>query len=117
MRPARVLQNTSVDVLNIAMTCKCHGYVHFLIQDFQCAGNAFFAVCAQAVEERAAYHRAFCAQSPCFEDVLTAADAAVHPDFDVAADCADDVGQGFDGGYGVVELAAAVVGNDQCVRA
>ena len=62
-----------------------HGNIHFFIEDLQRAGNAFFAVSAQAIQEGAADLGAAGAQSPGFEYVLTAADAAVEPHFNVAA--------------------------------
>ena len=87
-----------------------HGDVHFVVEDFQRAGDTCFAVGAEAVDVGAADEYAACTQCQGAQDVLAAADAAVHPHFDIVSDGGNDTGQGADGGGGAVELAAAVVG-------
>ena len=50
-----------------------------------------------------------------FQYIGAAPDAAIHIDFAATSDGGDDFGQGFYGGYDSVELAAAVVGDDDGV--
>ena len=99
------------------MPGESHRNIHFFIQNFQRAGDTFFAVSTQAIEEGAADHGAACAQCPGFQNILAATDTAVEPHFDIAAHSAHHIGQGFNGGRRTIELAAAVVGNNQRIGA
>jgi hypothetical protein len=92
-----------------------HRDVQFLVDDLQRLGHAGFAHRAQAVDHGAADHRAARAQGPGLEHVLAAADAAVHPDLDLAAHRRDDGRQRLDARRRAVELAPAVVADDDGV--
>ena len=60
----------------------------------------------------AAYQNGAGAEGEGLDDVGAAADASVHVDLDVSVGCLDDLGQDLDGGEGGVEVAGAVVGDD-----
>ena len=74
--------------------------------------GARLAAAGQAPEERAADEDGAGAEGQRDEDVGAAADAAVHEDLDPVADRLDDLGQHVERGRDAVELAAAVVGDD-----
>jgi hypothetical protein len=79
--------------------------------------HAFLAHRAQAVQHGAADVGALGAERHGLQHVLAGADAAVHVHLDAVAHRVDDLGQRGDGGGRAIELAAAVVGDDQRVGA
>ena len=89
-----------------------HAAAGFVAEDAEGVIDAGFTGSGEAVEVGAADHAGVCAEGKRFDDVCAAADAAVEDDFGPAADGVDDGGQGVDRGGCLVELAAAVVGDD-----
>ncbi len=74
--------------------------------------DAFGSVGGEAPECGATDEDGACAQGQCFQHIGAAPDAAVHVDFAASGDGCDNFGQGFYGRNDSVELAAAVVGDD-----
>ena len=87
------------------------------MDDLQRFGDASLAHGAQAVQESAADVGATRSQSPGFEHILSATDAAVHVYLDLRAHGVHDGRQRPDRGLRAVELPPAVVGDDQGVGA
>jgi len=85
------------------------------VDDFQRFANACFAQGAQAVNKGAADVDAARTQGTGLEHVLPAAHTAVHVNFNVLAHGFNNAGQGADAAFSAIELAAAVVGDDQRV--
>ena len=110
--PTRRTQNAGIHILNITVTGKRHRNIHFFVQDFQRTGYAFFTIRTQTIQKRPANHRTFRTQSPSLQNILTAADTAVHPNLDVAAHRADHIRQSLNGRHSIVKLTAAMIGND-----
>ena len=81
------------------------------------AGHARLAAGAEPIGHRAADEGALGAERQRLEHVLAGADAAIHEDLGLVADRIDDLGQHPDGRWRAVELAAAVVGDDDRVGA
>ena len=79
--------------------------------------DARFAAGGEAVDARAAEAEVVRAQREGFHGVGAGADAAVEADFELSADGVDDGGERGDGGNTAVDLAAAVVGDDQSLHA
>ncbi len=104
-------------VVDVGVAAEGHRHVEFLVDDLQRLGDAGLAHRAQAVDHRAADHRAARAQRPGLQHVLAAADAAVHPHLDLRADRVDDRRQRLDARRRAVELAPAVVADDDGVGA
>ena len=67
LMPTRRTQNAGIHILNIAMTGKRHGNIHFFIQDFQRTGYAFFAIRTQTIQERPAYIVPFAPKAQAFK--------------------------------------------------
>ena len=107
------MQHIASHGADVGMAAEGHGGVEFLGEDFEATGHARFAESTQAVEMRAADHRATCAEGDGLEHVLTAANAAVQPEFDLIADGVRNGGQHFDGRQCAVQLAATVIGDHE----
>ncbi len=110
-------QDFSIDVPDIGVAAEGHGHVEFLVQDLQRLGHPGFAHGTEAIHHGAADHRAARAQCPGLEHVLAAADAAVHPYLGLATDRRDDGRQGLDARWRPIELASAMVADDDGVGA
>ena len=85
------------------------------MDDFQALGHTGLAHGPQAIQEGAADVHAACAQRPGAQHVLAGAHTAVHVHLDLAAHGLNDGRQRLDARLRAIELAAAVVGDDQRV--
>src|SRR5262245_27778917 len=99
-------------LLHIAQTAERHGDIEFLADDVEGFGHTGLAQRAEAVDVGAADEDAFGAQRQSLDDVLSGANSTVHQDLDPAPHAAGDLRQCRYGRGGAVELAAAVVGDD-----
>src|SRR5438445_9705127 len=91
--------------------------VHLLADDFQRFGNPFLAERAKAVKKWPADIGALGAEAERFQHILAGADTAVHMDFYSVADRVRNLFQRHDRGRRTIELAPAMVGNHDRVRA
>ena len=95
----------------------CHGERQFRPQDFENALHASRAERAQAPEWCPAHLHGICTQRQSLENVAAAPYAAVHQNRDAAADRVDDFRKYFKRGRSVVQIAPAVIGNNDPVDA
>lgn len=91
--------------------------MQFLGEQLDDAADAALAGGRQAVGGEAADDHGRRAEGECEEDVGAGADAAVEQDRDAAGDLRRDLGQHVEAGRGRVDLAAAVVGDEDRRRA
>ena len=106
----------SVDVADVAHAAERHGDVELLAENLDRLGDAGFAAGAEAVDVGAADHAGARAERERAQHVLPGADAAVEHDLDLDAHRLDDLRQRRDRRRRAVELAAAVIGDDQRAR-
>jgi hypothetical protein len=90
---------------------------HFALHHRQHVGDAGFAARGDGIAPGAAEHAGPGAEGQRLDHVEAAAHAAVHQHFEPVADGIGDARQGGDAGGDAVELAAAVVGDDDAVDA
>ncbi len=83
-------------------------------EDFERAGHAGIACGGQAVGVGAADEDGAGAEADGFYDVAATADAAIHQDFGASVDGGDDFGERADCGIDGIELAAAMIRDDDC---
>lgn len=106
-----------VELSDGARADQAHVHLHFVLEQLHGLVDARLAVSGHGVEEGAADADAAGAEAEGFEDVRRATDAAVDVDLDFVLPAAlaqggHDLGEDFDARAGGVELAAAVVGED-----
>src|SRR5690348_9886015 len=110
-------QDAAIDLLDVGASAEGHREVELVADDLEAARDARLAHGTQAVEERSSDERALRAECHRPQHVLSRADAAIHPHLDARAHGIGDRGQRADRGGRAVELAAAVVGDDERVGA
>ena len=101
-----------VDGAEFGLAREAHGELEFGGEHPEYALDSGLAEGGEAPERWAADEDGFGAEGEGFQDVAAAADAAIHQDGDLAGDGFDYVGEGVEGADDAVELAAAVVGDD-----
>src|SRR6266851_5478089 len=110
-------QDRRTRVLDVAQSAQRHRHVELAADDLQHARHAFLSHRAQAIEKGATDQGAARAERERLEHVLARADAAVEQHLDAAAHRADYFRQRADRRCSAVELAAAMVGDDDRVGA
>ncbi len=93
---------------------EAEGAVDAFAEDLEGMGDAGFASGAEAVGVGSTDEDGASAEADGFDDVRAAADAAIEEDFGLASDGCDDFRQDAKSRRDGVELAAAVIGNDNC---
>jgi|SRR5579871_1051316 len=91
---------------------EAEGAVDAFAEDLNAAKNAGFACGAEPVSVGAPDKNGASAEADGFDDVGAATDSAVEKDFGLTADGGDDFRQDAESWRNGVELAAAVIGND-----
>ena len=92
---------------------EAHGGFEFFLEDFEHLADALLAAGAEGVDHCPAKEDAGGAEGAGAEDVDAGADAGIEQQLDIIAYCLFDCGEEADAAAGAVELAAAVVGDDQ----
>ena len=92
---------------------EAHGGFEFFVEDFEHLADALLTAGAEGVDHCPAEEDAGGAEGAGAEDVDAGADAGIEQQFDIIADRLFDCGEEADAAAGAVELAAAVVGDDQ----
>lgn len=101
-----------VDGAEFGLAGEAHGELELSREHPEDTLNTGLAEGGEAPKRGATDEDGFGAERESFQDVATAADAAVHEDRDFAGDCFDNVGEGVKGADDAVLLAAAVIRYD-----
>src|SRR5664279_2887106 len=110
-------EGAEIDLVDVGVAAEGHRQLELVGEHLEAARDALLAHRAEPVDEGATDHRPARAERPGLQDVLPRADAAVHPDLDLRADRVGDRRQCADARRRAVELATAVVGDDDRIGA
>ena len=116
------VEQAGVEVLDLGRANQAHVHLHLVLEQLHGAVDAVEAVRRHGVQEGAADADALGAEAERLEDVGAATDATVNVNLDLVlqAELAEDghgLGENLDGGAGELELATAMVGEDDTLHA
>lgn len=110
-------QDVPADLADVGMAAEGHGQVQLTSDDLQRPRHSGLTQRAQPVEIGTADHGPARTEGDGLEHVLPGTDAAVEPDLDALAHRLDDRRQRADGRGRTVQLASAMVADDQRIGA
>ena len=105
----------AVDGGDVRAAGEGHRPGEFLLQDFEDTASAGLAECAEPPQRGTSYEDGLCSDGQRFENVGSASKAAVDQHWNFTVEGVDDFRKHFDRGRVAVEIAAAVVGNDDAI--